>query len=48
MTKHNLGVDLKNMDFEVVHKEIETDQAAKVVAEGNIPEVEDDVPRLVI
>lgn len=40
MTKHNPGVDLESLDFEVVDKEMEAEEAAEAVAataEGNTP-----------
>ena len=33
MIKHGSGVDLKNMDFEVVDKEMEEDEAAQASAQ---------------
>ena len=33
MIKHGSGVDLKNMDFEVVDKEMEKDEAAQASAQ---------------
>lgn len=36
LAKHNLGVDLENMDFEVVDKEMEANKAS--VANGATPE----------
>lgn len=36
LAKHNLGVDLENMDFEAVDKEMEANEAS--VADGATPE----------
>lgn len=45
---HNLGVDLENLDFELIDKEMEADevaQATTVVTEGNVPEPREDTLR---
>lgn len=46
--KHNLGVDLENLDFELIDKEMEADkvaQATTAVTEGNVPEPREDTLR---
>ena len=48
LTKHNPKVDLENLDFQAVDKEIEIDEAAKAttaVVEGNAPKAEDEAPQ---
>ena len=44
--KHNLGVNLEDLNFEVVDKEIIADEAveAAVAARGNMLEDENDAP----
>lgn len=46
--KHNPEVDLENLDFEAVDKEIEANEAAEATAtvvKGVAPEVEDKAPQ---
>lgn len=46
LTKHNPGVDLEGLDFEVVDKEMEADEVTEAAvvapAEGNVPKAEGD------
>lgn len=48
LVNHNLGVDLENLDFELIDKEMEADevaQATTAVTEGNVPEPREDTLR---
>lgn len=48
LTKHNPEVNLENLDFKEVDKEIKADEVAKataVIVEGDAPEAKDEAPQ---
>lgn len=48
LTKHNLEVNLENLDFKEVDKEIKAGEVAKATAaivEGDAPEAKDEAPQ---